>query len=69
MNSIKAIDYLMNNKEGAFYRYDKIVVMKEIHLLKEGIDINKITTLKPDYPYLYVNVNKSVSFYKVLSKE
>ncbi|CAK65371.1 unnamed protein product (macronuclear) [Paramecium tetraurelia] len=64
-NSIKAIDYLMSNKEGAFYQFNNLINLREIHLLREGYEIGKVVCPCPKYPYLYLNVNKSVSFYKV----
>ncbi|CAD8186075.1 unnamed protein product [Paramecium pentaurelia] len=64
-NSIKAIDYLIKNKEGAFYKFTNLINLKEIHLLKQGYEIEKVLCPCPNYPYLYLNVNKSVSFYKV----
>lgn len=55
----------MKNKDGAFYNFNNLINLKEFHLLKQGYEIEKVICPCPNYPYLYLNVNKSVSFYKV----
>ncbi|KAM3136723.1 hypothetical protein pb186bvf_011168 [Paramecium bursaria] len=66
LQSINAIDRIMNKQESWFFRFKNIVSIVDLNKIRIGqIDQTIVELPHATYPYLYVNINKSVSFYKV----
>ena len=64
VNSIQSIHYLMDRKQDWFFKFSSIISLLELKNLNSNSKFSK-EYIAPEYPYIFVNLNRSASFYKV----